>query len=321
MPQFDEKHVKICGGVIVWDGVTQPEVVQQGAKAGSNKWTLKVVFEPHNPDLALFDQLANRALMESKWRGQLPAGGRMPIGQVQPGEFNDMFPGWLVISFKTTLKAPDVYDENGKPVDPMRFQQVIYPGQRVDVLAHCYEYDAAGNKGISAGLDAFAVLLSAQAPRLQIGGGINTASAFGGAGGGQQAQNQGGYQQPQQGGYQQPNQGGYQQPPAQQGYGQPAGNGAQTAGYQQQPQNYGGAQGNAGPAATSNPGGYGQPMGNGQPSAGHAGGQQAQPNYGAAPGHAGNASTTTYHSSQGGQPQNYGGPAQAHNFLPGQGNQ
>lgn len=287
MPQFDEKHVKINGGYIVWDGVTQPEVVQQGAKAGSNKWTLKVVFEPHNQDLALFNDLANRALMESKWRGQLPAGGRMPIGQVQPGEFGDLFPGWCVISFKTTLKAPDVYDENGKQLDPMQLGHVVYTGQKVDVLAHCYEYDAAGNKGISAGLDAFAVILSAQARRLQLGGGINTASAFGG-GGGQPAQNQGGYQQPNQ---------------APQNYGQPQG----------QPQ-YG-----AQPQNVPQQGGYQQqPAGNGPAPAHNAGGPQAQPNYGAAPAHAGGASTPTYPSNQ---QQQYGGPAQAHNFLPGQGNQ
>lgn len=294
MPQFDEQHVKLCGGHIVWDGVTQFETVQQGAKAGSFKWTLKVVFPPSCPDLPLFDALANKQLMESKFRGQLPAGGRMPIGQVQPGEFGDNFPGWLVISFKTTLKTPDVYDENGQPLDPMQFSQVIYTGQKVDVLAHCYDYDAAGNRGIAAGLDAFAVIQSAQAPRLQIGGGVNTASAFGGGGGapqGQPAPQNQGYQQPpaqnapqqqaggysnqqppaQNNGYQQPN----QQPPAQNGYGQPQGQPApQNQGYQQPAQNgYGGQP-------------QGQPDPNQQPPAQNQGG---------------------------------GYPNQAHNFLPGQG--
>ena len=201
MPQFDERHVKLVGGHIVWDGVTQPEIVQQGAKAGSQKWTLKVVFPPNCPDLGLFDTLANKQLMESKFRGQLPQGGRMPIGMVQPGEFNDAFPGWCVISFKTTLKAPDVFDENGAPVDPMSLHHAVYTGQKVDVLAHCYDYDAAGNRGIAAGLDAFAVIQSAQAPRLNIGAGVNTASAFGGGNGAQQPP-QGG-QAPQ---YGQPNQ-------------------------------------------------------------------------------------------------------------------
>lgn len=304
MPKFDEQHVKLCGGFIVWDGVTQPEIVQQGAKAGGQKWTLKVVFPPDCPDLPLFDQLANQQLQQSKFRGQLPAGGRMPIGQVQPGEFGDHFPGWLVISFKTTLKTPDVYDENGAPIDPMQFNQVIYSGQKVDVLAHCYDYDAAGNRGIAAGLDAFAVIQSAQAPRLQIGGaGVNTASAFGGGGqpAGNQAPPQGGQQpgygapqgQPQnQGGYQAPN----QQPPAGQGYGHPQG------GYdpnQQPPQNQGGYPTQAPPQGGQQPG-YGAPQGGYDPNAGQG-----------------------YNQPQGHQapPQNQGGgyPNQAHNFLPGQG--
>lgn len=317
MPQFDEQHVKLCGGFIVWDGVTQPEIVQQGAKAGGQKWTLKVVFPPNCPDLPIFDQLANKQLAESKFRGQLPAGGRMPIGQVQPGEFGDHFPGWLVISFKTTLKTPDVYDENGAPIDPMQFNQVIYSGQKVDVLAHCYDYDAAGNRGIAAGLDAFAVIQSAQAPRLQIGGaGVNTASAFGGGGA---PQNPNG------------------QPPAGNGYGQPQHQGAGYAGAGAgTPQNGTPSAGTAGPGpnngAGTQPGynpnpqppagqGYGQPQGGYDPNqGGHP--TQAPPQGGYNPNQQ-PPQNQGYGQPQGHQapPQNQGGgyPNQAHNFLPGQG--
>jgi hypothetical protein len=184
MPQIDQDHVKLCGGIVVWDGVTQPEIAQAGAKAGQPKWSLKVVFPPTCPDLPLFDALARKKLQESKFRGQLPSGGRMPIGMVLPGEFNDMFPGWCVISFKTTLKAPDVYgiDPTGSGVlqDPMMYTRMVYAGQTVDVLAHCYDYDAAGNKGISAGIDAFSYPLNSQAPRLPFAGsGMNTGAAFG----------------------------------------------------------------------------------------------------------------------------------------------
>lgn len=276
MPQFDEKHVKLCGGIVVWDGVTRPEVVQQGAKAGSNKWSLKVVFEPHNQDVALFDQLANQALAESKWRGQLPGGGRMPISIAQAHEFGGNFAGWPVISFKTTLKAPDVYDENGAPVDPMQLAQLLYTGQKVDVLAHCYEYDAAGNKGISAGLDAFALIVSAQAPRLNIGGGINTAGAFGGgAAAPQQAPAYG-----QQSAYGAPAQANPQTPAAQP-YGQPA---APANGYA--------------PAGGATPQGTTVSV--------DTAGQNANAGY-TAP----NAAPQ--------QAPAYGAPAQAHNFLPGQG--
>lgn len=185
MPNFDEKHVKLCGGTVVWDGVTTPGQVNQGANAGKSQYSLKVVFPPGHPDVALFQALAQRALNESKWRGVLPGGGRMPVNTVEAGEFNDQFPGWSVISFKTTLRRPDVYGENGAPIDAMALSHVLYSGQRVDVLGHCYEYDNAGNKGVSAGLDAFAVIVSAKAPRQQFGG-VNTAAAFG-APGAQQA--------------------------------------------------------------------------------------------------------------------------------------
>lgn len=180
MPMFKDSHVKLCGGIIVWDGVTNPEPVAQGSQAGRLKYTLKAVFDPANMDVALFEQLAQKALRESKWRGQLPAGARMPVGVVQPAEFNGLYTGWKVISFKTVLKQPEVFDENGALIDVMRLSQVIYVGQKVDVLAHCYEYDAAGNRGISAGLDAFAVIESAQMPRQQLSSGTNVAEAFGG---------------------------------------------------------------------------------------------------------------------------------------------
>ena len=241
MAQFDENHVRLDGGIVVWDGVTQPETQQQGANAGKPKWTLKVVFPPQCPDLPLYDQLAQKRLRESKFKGNLPAGGRMPIGQVQQGEFNDLFPGWLVISFKTTLRAPDVYDENGQLLDPMQYGNMIYNGQKVNVLAHCYDYDNAGNKGISAGLDGIQIIASANAQRLNIGGGgVDTASAFGGQG------NQGGGYNGGQG-----NQGnGYNGGQGNQGGGYNGGQGNQGGGYNggqgNQGGGYNGGQGNQG---------------------------------------------------------------------------
>lgn len=201
MPRFDQSHVKISGCTIVWDGITRPDKNQDGTP----KYTLKLVVDPNNPDLAEFHQLAQETLQQSQFKGVLPAGGRMPIGVAEATEFNGMFPGHCVISAKTKF-MPDVYDENGQPLDPMQYGGMLYPGQRVDVLLHCYEYNAAGNRGISAGLDAFAIIASAQAPKLDIGGGrMDTSGAFGG----------GGQQQP----YGPPP--GQQQPP----YGQPPGYG------------------------------------------------------------------------------------------------
>ena len=187
MPQFDEKHVKLCGGIIVWDGVTRPEVMAQGVNAGKPKWSLKIVFEPNNPDVALFAALSTSTLQQSQFRGVLPAGGYMPVGVCGPTEFNGLYNGWSVVSFKTTLRVPDVYDEAGAPLDAMQYAPMMYSGQRVDVLAHCYEYNQKA-KGIAAGLDAFAIIASANAPRQDFGGTrVDSAEAFGGGAGPQSA--------------------------------------------------------------------------------------------------------------------------------------
>ena len=149
MPRFDDKHVMVTGCTVVWDGVTRPETDPQTGKV---KYTLKVVIPHQSPDLALYNVLAQETLTASKFRGVLPPGGLMPIGQTKPGEFNNLFPGHAVISAKTFF-APDVYDETGAKMDPMQYAPSIYPGQRVDILLHCYDYDKMGNQGVAAGLD------------------------------------------------------------------------------------------------------------------------------------------------------------------------
>ena len=178
MPQFDEKHVKINGCFLVWDGITRPDKNQDG----SPKYSLKVVVPPNSPDMQLYSQLATQALQESKWKGVLPAGARMPIGQAQPTEFNGMFNGFAVLNCNSQ-RLPDVYDEGGQLLEPMQYGQLLYGGQQVDVLVHCYEYDKAGNKGIATGLDGFSIIVSANAQRQQFGNaGIDTSGAFGGGG-------------------------------------------------------------------------------------------------------------------------------------------
>jgi hypothetical protein len=176
MPRFDDRHVMIAGCTVVWDGVTRPETDPQTGKV---KYTLKVVIPPSNPDLALYQALAQETLQVSKFRGVLPPGGLMPIGQTKEGEFNNLFPGHAVVSAKSFF-APDVYDETGTKLDPMQYAPSLYAGQRVDILLHCYDYDKAGNRGVAAGLDGLRIVASANAPKLDIGtGGVDTAKAFG----------------------------------------------------------------------------------------------------------------------------------------------
>lgn len=255
MPLLDDRHVLVEGATVVWDAITRPEKRDDGSESRK----LKVVIPANSPDAPLIEQLAQQCLAESKWRGTLPNGANWAISQVQPGEYNNQFVGGWVIN-PSSNRVPDIYDENGNQLtDPMQYGSLIYQGQLVSVIVHCWDYDNK-SKGIATGLDGVKIHVSANAPRQQFGGGgFNAGAVFGNGGGGmpqggqpmqQQGQPQGGYQQQPQGG-QPMQQGGYQQQPAQgqpmqqpqQGYqqGQPMDQNQQPmqqpqGGYQQQPQ-------------------------------------------------------------------------------------
>lgn len=180
MSFFDKDHVMIQGATVVWDGITRPDQ----APDGSPKYSLKIVVPPQCTDLPDFNTLANQKLQESEFKGTLPAGGRMPVGTAGANEFNGMFTGWTVLNCNSR-RVPDVYDENGQQLQPMQYGPLLYGGQRVNVLVHCYAYNNAGNRGIACGLDGFSIITSAQAPRQDFGGSsVDTAAAFGGGGGG-----------------------------------------------------------------------------------------------------------------------------------------
>lgn len=217
MPLLDDKHVLVEGATVVWDAVTRPEVRDDGSK--SHK--LKIVIPAGNPAIAEIEQLAQQCLGESKWRGNLPNGANWAISPVQPGEYNNQFVGGYVIN-PSSNRVPDIYDEGGQQLsDPMQYGQLIYQGQMVSVIVHCWDYDNK-SKGIATGLDGVRIHTSMNAPRQQFGGGgFNAGSVFGAGGGApqggqpmQQQQPMGG--QPMQQGQQAP-QGGYQQQPQQQG--------------------------------------------------------------------------------------------------------
>ena len=99
MPQFDATHVMVKDCIVAWDSVTQPEAGQDGKP----KYSLKVLCHPNNPDVALFNTLAQQKLAESKFAGVLPAGGRMPMGVATADEFNGAYTGWAVMNCNTHL--------------------------------------------------------------------------------------------------------------------------------------------------------------------------------------------------------------------------
>jgi len=176
MPRFNETSVVIHDCTIVWDGLNRPEQT----KDGTPKYVLKAVIAPNNPDLAEFNQIAQEKLQQSQFNGVLPQGGRMPVGLAGPQEFGGLFPGFGVISAKT-MYMPAVHAEDVSILDPMQWAGQIFPGQRVNLLVDCYEYNNAGNKGIGTGMQGVQILASAGAQRLALGGaGADTGAAFGG---------------------------------------------------------------------------------------------------------------------------------------------
>jgi hypothetical protein len=101
----------------------------------------------------------------------------MPVGTATAQEFGGMFTGWAVVNAKTQ-RPPNVFDEHGAPMDPVHYGPLLYPGQRVDVVVSLYAYNNK-SKGIAASLDGFAIIASAAAPRLEIGGaGVDVSAAF-----------------------------------------------------------------------------------------------------------------------------------------------
>ena len=175
MPIIDEKHVKVCRCIVLRDSMTEPDTNESGVKH-----SFKVAVRPDNPDIALLEQLANAQLAAGVFAGILPANGTMPVGTLGPSEYDGQFNGWRVFRAGTYRGVPPIYAEDGRKLDYMQIAPSIYSGQIVDLLLHCYENNGKV-KGVAVGLDAFAVVSSANAQRQHFGGsGVDTAAAFGG---------------------------------------------------------------------------------------------------------------------------------------------
>ena len=176
MAFYDEKHVMV-EGIIVWDGVTQPET---DTLVGKPKHSIKLVIQPGSPDIAELQQIADNELRAGDFKGVLPNGGKMPLGTATAAEFSGLFPGYTVINAGTYNGAPQVFDLNGQQLQAMQYGPQLYPGARVKLLVHAYTYNNK-SKGVALGLDGLQIV-DATLPRLQIGGGIDAAKAFGGGG-------------------------------------------------------------------------------------------------------------------------------------------
>jgi hypothetical protein len=170
-----DNHVVTGPCIIVWDAITRPNV---NVQSNTQSWALKVVCPANTPDFRDVQELADKELMQGMWRGKLPVGGRVPVGDARPGEFLDMFPGQKVLNPKTTQGAPKVYDAAGNILSPMVYGPQLYQGAVVELMIHAFSYDNI-NKGVGFGLDAIRIV-DATTPRLNLGGsGVDTDAVFG----------------------------------------------------------------------------------------------------------------------------------------------
>lgn len=180
MAFFDENHVITGDALVIWDGITRPD---QDPKTGQTKHNIKVAFPGNAPELAELEQLANKALAASEFKGQLPPGATWPIMDIDTTKQGlAHLTGYKTINAKTTLGAPQVYDLNGQELQPMQYSNMLYAGAKIRVLVHAYAFNNV-QKGVAFGMDGIQIV-DAQAPALEVGGGLSKSqvgAAFGGA--------------------------------------------------------------------------------------------------------------------------------------------
>ena len=162
----------IAQGIILWDGITRPEI-----KDGIAKYSIKIAMTNAQPEVAEVQAICQQALSnDSKFKGTLPPGGCWPLIPVDPAQFEGRLPAHTAFSAKSN-RVPQVYDANGRELNSMEFGRQLYPGAVVQVLCHAFSFDNK-SKGVAVGLDGIKII-DATAPQLPVGGGIDAGSVFG----------------------------------------------------------------------------------------------------------------------------------------------
>jgi len=178
----DENHVITGEALLIWDGITRPDT---DPATGQVKHSIKIAFPGNAPELAELTELANKALASSEFKGTLPPGGNWPVMPLDTSKQGlEHLTGYQSINAKTTLGAPGVYDTAGVELNSMAYARQLYAGCKVKLMVHAYSFNAKGNKGVAFGLDGIQIV-DAQAPKLDVGGGISSSevgAAFGGGG-------------------------------------------------------------------------------------------------------------------------------------------
>jgi hypothetical protein len=177
MSYFKDDMVRTGNAIVMWDGITRPEKNDQGKMVHS----LKIAMLATAPEVAELQQIATKKLNEGIFKGVMPHKGLWPINPCDPTFAEGKLAGYVESNTKTYAGCPQVFDRNGQIMDPMQYNQMLYPGCIVQVLLHAYDYDNV-QKGVALGLDGI-MIVDATAPRLAVGGQVDATAAFAGGSG------------------------------------------------------------------------------------------------------------------------------------------
>lgn len=158
--------------ILIWDGLTKPDVKDDGSKT----WNVSVAVPANSPELAELEALRQKALREkAKPTVNVNTPGNNPIHDIDASKFPEL-PGYKVFKATTTLGAPEVFNVDGATLNAMTYGPMMYNGAVVRLIVDAYTYDNK-QKGVNFGLQSMQIV-DATAPRLAIGAaGMSTDAA------------------------------------------------------------------------------------------------------------------------------------------------
>lgn len=175
---FDEKTVKVEKVVLTWDGLTNPEKNDDGSVAHN----IGFAIADTAPEKAELDQLVQKALDESTFKGTLPPGANPAMKPADVAKFGALLTGHHTANASTQRGLPPCFDEQGKQITVDQLRGLLYPGVHVSILVHAYAYNNK-QRGVKFGIDGVQIVNRA-APKLDVAAGLSAdqvGKAFGAA--------------------------------------------------------------------------------------------------------------------------------------------
>lgn len=178
--KYGDNNVITGPAIIIWDGVTQPELKEaKGNQPAFTQYSLKVAAHPQSPEIAELQQIVQAALTaDTTFRGQMPPGGNYPLVQNDPNKYEGKLAGYIEFNTKTR-RVPQVYDANNQELPPHVYGPMLYPGAVVRLIVSAYTFNNV-SKGVTFSLNGIQII-DASTPRLPVGG-VDAAAGFASAG-------------------------------------------------------------------------------------------------------------------------------------------